>query len=1306
MGRPSKDASRMRRRRFLETKDDRRKRLDKIKIHANKKRENETLEERKKRLSAMRAYVSKRLTNESQEDRTHRLSLIHERLSNETDEARTHRLSLIHERLSNETDEARAHRLSLIHERLSNETDEARAHRLRLIQERRSNESATQQSQRLSYLRNSSALRVLNETPEERASRLTVLRQVSSRLRNTRILGVEQFRAAINVFADLPCAICKKMLYPQQRINLRPAAFSSILPSELITADRIITCCRCSNTLKKRKIPSQAYWNNMVVANVPHELADLNETEKRFLCRVVPFIKIIKLQNRLSQDWCKGQAVLFAKDVVELAEQLPLHPNQAGLILIIESLENIQRSKEFVVDIDKLKIALSWLMSNNVLYRDVRPHFSNAIDISESIQVTGELPDHEEEPVAAMRPTRNIDNFKHLNDDISILRGSYHQGDARFSSESQGRQCTAIATVSCVAFHLIDPNSLCQSDIDYILIIGDKYYCDCIATRPNIDDSNSEYLAATELLPYITFNRQQVNITGYEQPIYNGHLVNDDSENSFPNLKNALNRFFNEHSYGLITSNLTTVAVHCKRELESVTYFLFDSHARGAKGFKAPLHGTACCMRFKNIDSLYNVLRRNLTVKNSSNPYTLNVYSLTALFLTLVSCIDNQPEPNTNNSVPISNSTIQAGEHALQRPRNLESTMLIETTSMLCGVEETVPALESVVDFNNVNSVTELRLAEIKRKTAPPLNFERERRLEELAWYFLFPDGKNGLHEERNIPITPLDYFQSRIMSNDRRFHRNDYLFYALSVVEYYRAKSSISVSCRMRQAQGEQTPQGLVDNIHLTMRNIRGSASYWRKCCSELIAMVRTLGPPSWFLTFSCNDLHWPDMIKALLIADNRSIHEIDEITFEMKLNLVQKYPIVVSRQFLLRINALMNYIKLNDNCLGGKVVDYWHRIEFQNRGSPHLHMLVWCEGLPDFSTPEGITVIDKVISCSLNPDNDTLKALVENVQIHKHTSTCYKNRTNQSCRFGFPRAPCDNTLCLGPDEALANNGRFCNLRRTAAEGMVNNYNADLLGLWEGNIDVQPCGNVTAVSYYVAKYVSKCEPHDSGDVIRETITRAKRQGGTVWHQLFKVAMAILSQRLVSAPECAFRLCHLPLKMSSRKAVFVNSCKPNERFRLLRVEGNDSSIYNNIFDRYVQRPDDLENLSLAEFAVRFETVSHPAWNEEDGDEELRETHSEPLRFIKLRDNTRMRIRNRLAVLRTRYFTINSDKESYYYSLLVCHLPFRDEHSLLLDNETAEACFLRRQTELRLLPQIVKKIARLSSGSIIRFTAYL
>lgn len=120
-----------------------------------------------------------------------------------------------------------------------------------MIHERLSIKSATQQCQRLSYLRNRSTQRVLNKTPEERAIRLTILRQVSCRLRNTRILGVEQFRSTVNVFADVPCVICNKLLYPQQRINLQTAAYSSILPVELITGNRIITCSRCSNTIKK-----------------------------------------------------------------------------------------------------------------------------------------------------------------------------------------------------------------------------------------------------------------------------------------------------------------------------------------------------------------------------------------------------------------------------------------------------------------------------------------------------------------------------------------------------------------------------------------------------------------------------------------------------------------------------------------------------------------------------------------------------------------------------------------------------------------------------------------------------------------------------------------------------------------------------------------------------------------------------------------------------------------------------------------------------------------------------------------------
>ncbi|KAG5894349.1 hypothetical protein JTB14_031910 [Gonioctena quinquepunctata] len=794
------------------------------------------------------------------------------------------------------------------------------AHRLGLVRKRLSNETEDEHSLRLDAARNRSALMVLHETPEERINRLSATRQPACERRNQ--FNADNFKKAINFYADLPCSICKK-------------SFGFILPEELLSLGNVITCSRCSNNMKKHNTPPQAYWNNMSVAAIPTEIDELSEIEKRFICRVVPFLKIIKIQNRLSQDWCKGQAIMFAQDVVELAEQLPLEPNQAGLVLVVESLENLRHSRESQIDIDKLQLALQWLLTNNALYKDVRSYFPTVIDIPTITQIADEPAYANEEPIAE-RSSVPTNKYTALSDNISILHGSFHQGNERFSPESRGRQCTGIATVASVAFSLINPNYWCKSDIDYMLLVGDKYYRDCIAARvnPNREEAHIEYLAATELLPNITYNNRKVDIIVCHESAHNGHVDNDNSEEGFPNLLNALTNLFREHSYAILTLNNTTVAVHCRQEPDGISHWLFDSNARGPKGFEAP---------------------------------TREIFSQPV-------CLDGG-----------------------------------------------VPNLDSVVTIDNPNPEDEVRLQEVRRKTAPPLNFEREKRMEELCWYFLFPDGKNGFGEEREVPITPLDYFQARVMIKD---------------------------SCRMRQGQGELTPQGLIDNMHLTMRNVRGSASYWRRCCSELIAMVRSLGPPTWFMTFSCNDLNWPDMITALLIADGRDVSDVDRITFPERSKLVQRYPVVVARQFTIRVNALMRYLKQNNDCLGGGIIDFWYRIEFQNRGSPHLHMLVWCENIPDFSTNEGMSVIERVISCSLNPDNNELCNLVENVQMHKHT--CYKDRTNHCCRFGFPRAPSEVTSCLGPDEALTNNGRFCILRRTSQETMVNNYSPDILSLWE----------------------------------------------------------------------------------------------------------------------------------------------------------------------------------------------------------------------------------------------------------------
>ena len=45
-------------------------------------------------------------------------------------------------------------------------------------------------------------------------------------------------------------------------------------------------------------------------------------------------------------------------------------------------------------------------------------------------------------------------------------------------------------------------------------------------------------------------------------------------------------------------------------------------------------------------------------------------------------------------------------------------------------------------------------------------------------------------------------------------------------------------------------------------LKNIRGSPAYWEHELYDVLAVLHSLGIPTWFLTLSAADLHWPEMI------------------------------------------------------------------------------------------------------------------------------------------------------------------------------------------------------------------------------------------------------------------------------------------------------------------------------------------------------------------------------------------------------------------------------------------------------------
>lgn len=125
----------------------------------------------------------------------------------------------------------------------------------------------------------------------------------------------------------------------------------------------------------------------------------------------------------------------------------------------------------------------------------------------------------------------------------------------------------------------------------------------------------------------------------------------------------------------------------------------------------------------------------------------------------------------------------------------------------------------------------------------------------------------------------------------------------------------------------------------------------------------------PTWFITLSSRDYEWVDLLNAMLktkhfAEPNFDLPSIDpsQLPFKERSDLLNDYPIVAARHFDHRFRALLRYLKLDNEALGGKVIHYWWRIEFQARGSPHVHMLVWIQNAPNFDTEEGICCVTVV--------------------------------------------------------------------------------------------------------------------------------------------------------------------------------------------------------------------------------------------------------------------------------------------------------------------------------------------------------
>ena len=437
------------------------------------------------------------------------------------------------------------------------------------------------------------------------------------------------------------------------------------------------------------------------------------------------------------------------------------------------------------------------------------------------------------------------------------------------------------------------------------------------------------------------------------------------------------------------------------------------------------------------------------------------------------------------------------------------------------------------------------------------------------------------------------------------------------------------------------------LDEGYKIFRTIRNSPQYWENQKREVFAMIRQLGLPTLFISLSANDLYWSELIVSLGKLVDKKDYSRDiqnsSLSWETRSRLVQTDPVTCVRHFDNRVSQFINTILRNPDCPLGALKDYFYRVEFQQRGSPHIHMLAWIANAPQFNDcndGEVIAYIDKVASCSSDVTDE--EKLYLECQKHRHTRTCRKGG-KAICRFGIPFPPMRSTRIIRPYEGdsrpqyeshfksvqttlneLQEDLTFDEflekiqiseedyikaietsvkspkvfLKRKPMESRINPYMKDLMGTWKANHDIQFVLDAYACTMYIVSYISKSAKGMS-ELMANACKEARKGNKTLKESVRHIGNKFLNASEVSAQEAAYLILQLRMSDKSRKCEFIQTAPQEERTFLLKSKKELAELpeectdieADNVIKRYTRRPKALDTYCLADYVSKVVSVS-------------------------------------------------------------------------------------------------------------------
>ena len=1256
----------------LNGKESNRTRLDKIREQMRKRRKMETDEQKALTLKRMRERNHVKRQNERESEKNARVRNVREkkkeRMKSETLEQRNCRLVTRNKQSKKkrmtETSKQRNTRLCSRNER---------------DKERKKGERPKERKSRLCKRNEELKEKRKKESMEKRNLRLTKKRQQYSKKSSERMCDlISRFHQVIAEGPTYVCICCDQLWYKHGvkkatvALHLDNSATRRCIQILSISELDIQWICNtCLANLKQNKIPRCAIVNGMAFPFKPEHL-DLRELEWRLVSPRLVFEKLHAAPNG-KQMKISGNIVNVPANVVNTVTVLPRLSEQARTIKVQLKRKLKYKSYTLSQNIRPAKVfeAAKWLTENGSLFKQEKIVLNK-----DWISMKECCDNYSQEEV------RNPM-------DVNFDAPSTSEG---FSNNLES-SCKDVSSVDYVYFCLE-----CQHYVNTLFALNDHM---------------------------VTIHKASC----------------DSEDSSFSYRYNIISQRENEEDEHLYFCSLCN---QCERQEKYIREHMSDVHDIPSEGF----------IREHYVSSLNDTVRVSIhRIVNPGSVLLVEVYKSGYMPRNRVNILVSVAVPGIVYQGISGNERLSCEKPFITNMSTISENESWEENN---ESEECAGVLDTMLissDFVESDDHDELVFSFAPGEGSKPLSIFKDKYCEELAYPGIFCGERRAENSERDIPVYYSDICKSELRRRDRRASMCvENLFFKVKKLQMKILLGKCQVALRKHKTKGRKITAGDLkkdgaveklchsDDGYRFLRALRGSPPYFEKAKKDLFAMIRQLGPATLFCSFSAAETKWNHLLRILgKLIDKKeySDDELDNLTWEEKTRLIQSDPVTCARHFDYQFQQFFNKFLLSSLLPLGKIEDWFYRVEFQQRGSPHIHMLLWIEGAPRFgvqSDDEVVSFIDQIITCGMEANDPTLLELLVR-QCHSHSQTC-KKRNKMVCRFNFPQPPMRATSILYPlkddvvssekskhkaefrklheklndmkngedigfDDLLAKLGlseeRYILairsslvgptvfLKRNPNELRINNYNKPCLLAWRANMDIQYVLDVYACAMYIVSYISKAQ-RGMSELLRNACEEAKSGNSTVKQQVRDIGNKFLNAVEISAQEAVYLALQLPLRRSSREVVFIPSSPPDERIQLLKsidqikeLEDDSEEIETgSLVKRYIERPHSLESVTLADWTAWYDCrqgngqkFNRRSVKKGDTDGLLLETQDEDnfeddiashvTVSSELKGSTKiLKKRSKCRVIRSVWFNKETDAEKHYRELLFLFTAWRDE----------------------------------------------